>query len=55
MLATLDGCANLINESGAGCFSERLDSRTMTKFEARGRRLGHDVWDLRYLKPETAT
>lgn len=55
MLATLDSCADLINESGAGCFSDRLDSRTMTKFEARGRRLGHDVWDLRYLKPETAT
>ncbi len=54
MLATLDGCADLINESGAGCFSDRLDSRTLTKFEARGQRLGHDVWDLRYRKAETA-
>ena len=54
MLATLDGCADLINESGAGCFSDRLDSRTLTKFEARGQRLGHDVGDLRYRKAETA-
>ncbi len=51
MLATLDCCPDLINESGPGCFSERLDSRTLTKFEARGQRLGHDVWDLRYRKP----
>ncbi|MCZ6499187.1 MAG: tRNA (guanosine(46)-N7)-methyltransferase TrmB [Gammaproteobacteria bacterium] len=50
MLATLDRCSELINESGPGCFSDRLDSRTLTKFEARGKRLGHDVWDLRYRK-----
>ncbi len=57
MLAMLDRCPDLINESGPGCFSERLDSRTLTKFEARGQRLGHDVWDLRYRKPgsESAT
>ena len=50
MLEVLDGCKELVNESGAGCFSERLDSRTLTKFEERGQRLGHDVWDLRYSK-----
>jgi len=51
MLEVLDSCEELINESGAGSFSERLDSRTLTKFEERGQRLGHDVWDLRYRKP----
>ena len=50
MLEVLDSCKELVNESGAGCFSERLDSRTLTKFEERGQRLGHDVWDLRYRK-----
>ncbi len=51
MLEVLDACEDLENESGRGCFSERLDSRTLTKFEARGLRLGHDVWELRYRKP----
>ena len=55
MLATLDIRSQLINESGPGCFSDRLDSRTLTKFEARGQKLGHDVWDLRYRKPGSAS
>jgi tRNA (guanine-N7-)-methyltransferase len=34
----------------AGDFSERPDTRPQTKFEARGLRLGHRVWDLVFRK-----
>lgn len=36
---------NLAPESG---FSPRPESRPLTKFEERGTRLGHGVWDLRF-------
>ncbi|MBE9562585.1 MAG: tRNA (guanosine(46)-N7)-methyltransferase TrmB, partial [Proteobacteria bacterium] len=29
-------------------FSQRPSERPLTKFEQRGLRLGHDVWDLLY-------
>lgn len=32
-------------------FSEKPDSRPTTKFERRGLKLGHGVWDLLYKKP----
>ena len=35
-----------INQVGEGQFSPRPDYRPLTKFEQRGRRLGHGVWDL---------
>jgi tRNA (guanine-N7-)-methyltransferase len=34
------------NRAGPGSFAPRPDDRRLTKFEQRGRRLGHDVWDL---------
>lgn len=34
------------NLAGAGRFSPRPDYRPLTKFEQRGMRLGHGVWDL---------
>jgi tRNA (guanine-N7-)-methyltransferase len=34
------------NTAGAGRFSQRPDYRPLTKFERRGQRLGHGVWDL---------
>ena len=36
------------NESASGDYVPRPDSRPLTKFEARGHRLGHGVWDLMY-------
>lgn len=48
MLEVLEACAPLENCSGAGKFAERPASRPETKFERRGRRLGHGVWDLLY-------
>ena len=38
------------NLAGAFQFSERPAYRPLTKFEARGQRLGHSVWDLIFVK-----
>ena len=41
------GCADeLSNTCGEGQFAPRPEYRPLTKFEARGERLGHGVWDL---------
>ena len=34
----------------AADYAQRPAERALTKFEARGVRLGHDVWDLRFLR-----
>ncbi|MDA8030534.1 MAG: tRNA (guanosine(46)-N7)-methyltransferase TrmB, partial [Alphaproteobacteria bacterium] len=34
------------NPAGAGNFSPRPPQRPLTKFERRGEKLGHGVWDL---------
>ena len=48
MLEVLDASAGLENCAGAGQFSPRPEERPETKFERRGQRLGHGVWDLLY-------
>ena len=48
MRTTLDAESNLENLAGAGNFAERNEERPTTRFEARGVRLGHEVWDLAY-------
>ena len=50
MLKVLEGTVNLRNQAGQGCYGERPASRPLTKFEARGQRLGHGVWDLLFEK-----
>lgn len=40
------------NSSGNGNYSPRPDHRPITKFERRGERLGHGVWDLIFTKVE---
>lgn len=40
----------LINQQTDGDFSPRPITRPLTKFEQRGQRLGHGVWDLIYIK-----
>ncbi|CEG58010.1 tRNA (guanosine(46)-N7)-methyltransferase TrmB [Legionella fallonii] len=42
----------LRNQNLAGGYSPRPDSRPLTKFERRGERLGHGVWDLIFIKNE---
>lgn len=46
MLAVGDASTAFRNRAGAGHFSPRPDYRPVTKFEQRGQRLGHGVWDL---------
>jgi tRNA (guanine-N7-)-methyltransferase len=50
MLATVGACPRLRNESPSGDYVERPASRPVTRFERRGQRLGHDVWDLAFRK-----
>jgi tRNA (guanine-N7-)-methyltransferase len=50
MLAVVGDCAMLENEFDAG-YAPRPDSRPRTRFETRGQRLGHEVWDLCFRKP----
>jgi tRNA (guanine-N7-)-methyltransferase len=40
----------LYNQQLAGGYSPRPESRPLTKFEQRGERLGHGVWDLIFIK-----
>jgi len=47
LMAKEAGFANL---GGDQVFSPRPDFRPVTKFEKRGQRLGHGVWDLRYTR-----
>ena len=46
MLEVLSASEHFRNRAGAGNYSPRPDYRTETKFERRGLRLGHGVWDL---------
>jgi tRNA (guanine-N7-)-methyltransferase len=46
MLAVLGESSAFRNCAGPGNFSPRPDYRPTTKFEQRGQRLGHGVWDL---------
>lgn len=46
MLRVLTAHPGFTNLAGAGEFSPRPASRPLTKFEQRGQRLGHGVWDL---------
>jgi tRNA (guanine-N7-)-methyltransferase len=50
MLATAGACAALSNESMTGDYVARPESRPVTRFERRGHRLGHGVWDLAFRK-----
>jgi tRNA (guanine-N7-)-methyltransferase len=51
MLAVLAAEPLLVNEADAATgFSPRPPTRPLTKFEARGQRLGHGVWDLVFLR-----
>jgi tRNA (guanine-N7-)-methyltransferase len=48
MLAVLSAAPTLVN-TVAG-FAPKPESRPLTKFEARGLRLGHGVWDLLFAR-----
>ncbi|MDM3870867.1 tRNA (guanosine(46)-N7)-methyltransferase TrmB [Porticoccus sp. W117] len=48
MLDVMEAAEEFSNNAGAGQYSPRPDYRPITKFEKRGERLGHGVWDLLY-------
>jgi len=48
MLEVMEQSPAFENVKGPGQYSERPDDRPVTKFEQRGQRLGHGVWDLLY-------
>ncbi|GAB6140085.1 tRNA (guanosine(46)-N7)-methyltransferase TrmB [Methylosoma difficile] len=50
MLAALSEEAGLLNSSSDASYCERPEYRPLTKFEQRGIRLGHGVWDLIFRK-----
>jgi tRNA (guanine-N7-)-methyltransferase len=54
MLAVCNGCARLRSLSPDGSYVPRPEFRPATRFERRGTRLGHGVWDLAYEKRELA-
>lgn len=50
MLEVQRADARIVNMDPAGGYAPRPDYRPLTKFEARGQRLGHGVWDLLFRK-----
>jgi len=50
MLEVMNAVEGWHNTSPSGDYIERPDDRPLTKFEQRGHRLGHGVWDLFFTK-----
>ncbi len=52
MLEVMNGVDNYLNLSENGDYVPRPSSRPVTKFELRGQRLGHGVWDIMFKRVE---
>jgi tRNA (guanine-N7-)-methyltransferase len=50
MLSVANACGRLTSLSADRTYVERPEFRPATRFERRGARLGHGVWDLAYIK-----
>src|SRR5690606_12309701 len=50
MLEVMAAAPGFENLNAAGGYSARPDYRPITKFEKRGERLGHGVWDLLFAR-----
>jgi len=50
MLAVMNNSADFVNTAGPAGYSHRPSSRPLTKYEARGQRLGHRVFDLLFAR-----
>lgn len=48
MIKVMDQAPGFENKAKNGDFIPRPDERPLTKFEQRGHRLGHGVWDIQY-------
>lgn len=53
MMGVMSACKAFKNLSGEGQFTPRPSHRPLTKFEQRGQKLGHGVWDLVFIKADT--
>lgn len=49
-LKIMSNAPGYVNQAGEGQYSPKPDYRPETKFESRGLRLGHGVWDLVFVK-----
>ena len=50
MLEVMTAAEGFSNQVGEGAYAPRPNYRPLTKFEQRGQRLGHGVWDLLFVK-----
>lgn len=50
MMEVLSATASLSNTQPSGPYAPRPEHRPLTKFELRGERLGHGVWDLIFVR-----
>lgn len=50
MMDVMSAAEGFANQAGDGCYAPRPDDRPVTKFEKRGERLGHGVWDLLFVR-----
>ncbi|MCP4414895.1 MAG: tRNA (guanosine(46)-N7)-methyltransferase TrmB [Gammaproteobacteria bacterium] len=50
MLEVISAVSGFSNLSKEGNYLPRPDTRPLTKFEQRGQRLGHGVWDLMFIR-----
>jgi tRNA (guanine-N7-)-methyltransferase len=55
MMQVLTAANGLTNRYGPQQFAPRPEHRPLTKFELRGERLGHGVWDLMFRREPTAS
>lgn len=54
MMKTITDSNKFINVSGENQFAPRPEERPLTKFELRGQKLGHGVWDLLFTRGKGA-
>jgi tRNA (guanine-N7-)-methyltransferase len=52
ILDLLNQTSDLVNAAAGNLFAPRPTYRPLTKFEQRGQRLGHGVWDLVFMRTE---
>jgi tRNA (guanine-N7-)-methyltransferase len=50
----MDAFPHFTNSAGQGNYAVKPNYRPETKFERRGQRLGHGVWDLLYINQPKA-
>jgi tRNA (guanine-N7-)-methyltransferase len=52
MMEVMSASERFRNKAGEGHYSARPDYRPETKFERRGLKLGHGVWDLIFIRAD---